>query len=302
MPSLQTAFPKIADYISYRISEEVFTINTKKIITAIVSAALTLTSIPFHTSFAQSTDETFTITFLGFDGEVLETIETLSGDPIDYSVVDTDKLTTNIDKYTQVKFHAWDYNEKYATEDVTIQALYQRATLTLLSEPSRTEFYSKSGAVSLDGLIVDITLVTQTAEFNASGNRVTEMSHVRIENTCYTLPATLDEAFKTSDTAEVSIYPPDSELPILKYNITYFDGLGDANLDDSVDSADASFILSYYSKVSTGKAVAISDEEFKCSDVDSSGAVDAIDASLVLNYYAASATGRSPNWETIVYG
>ncbi len=302
MLNSQTAFPKIADYLLYKISEEVFTINTKKILTAIISAALAFNSVPFYTSFAESNDETFTITFLDFEGNVITTIETPSGEPIDYSVVDTDDLKTNIDKYTQVKFHSWDYNEKYASEDATIQALYQRATLALLSEPSRTEFYSKSGDISLDGLVVDITLVTQTAEFNASGNRVTERSHVRIENSCYTQPATLDEAFKNSDTAEVSIYPPDSELPILTYDITYFEGLGDANLDNSVDSVDASFILSYYSNVSTGKDVSISDDEFKCADADTSGAVDAVDASLVLNYYAASATGGTPNWETIVFG
>jgi len=299
---LLTGFPKIADFLSFRITEEVFTINTKKIFTALLSLTLSLSAITFPASVAKASDETFTITFVGFDGETLEVIETPSGEPIDYSVIDTDSLKRNIDKYTQVKFHAWDYNEKYATKDVTIQALYQRATLTLLSTPARTEFYSKSGIISLDGLIVDITLITQTAKFNASGNRVTESSHVRIENSCYTVPATLDKAFASSDTTEVSIYPPDSELPILTYDITYFEGLGDANLDNSIDSVDASFILSYYSKVSTGKDVEISDDEFKCADVDTSGSVDAVDASLVLTYYAASATGGSPNWETIAFG
>lgn len=97
------------------------------------------------------------------------------------------------------------------------------------------------------------------------------------------------------------MFPLDSEYPILTYDITYFYDLGNVNQDSSVDSADASFILSYYTMVSTGTEAPISDETAKRADVDGNGSIDSVDASVVLRYYAEKATGGNPNWEEILF-
>ena len=67
--------------------------------------------------------------------------------------------------------------------------------------------------------------------------------------------------------------------------------LGDANSDGSIDAKDASFILTAYSKASTGGDDGLTDEQKAAADVNSDGMVDAKDASAILAYYSYLSTG-----------
>lgn len=70
----------------------------------------------------------------------------------------------------------------------------------------------------------------------------------------------------------------------------YYSGFetGDVNADNSVNSSDASYILNYYSKKSTGQAIDSTTEKVMelLADVNNDGEVDANDANEVLSTYS----------------
>ena len=64
--------------------------------------------------------------------------------------------------------------------------------------------------------------------------------------------------------------------------------IGDVDGDRLINSNDASKVLVYYSKSSTGKS--IDEKEFKKCDVNNDGRIDSNDASQILAYYAYAST------------
>ena len=77
----------------------------------------------------------YTVTFLDFDGKKLTELYVKSGEKIDYSTVDTSTLHTYPDRYTEKKFLQWSKTPDTTDSDITVQALYQSATISLKSEP-----------------------------------------------------------------------------------------------------------------------------------------------------------------------
>ena len=74
--------------------------------------------------------------------------------------------------------------------------------------------------------------------------------------------------------------------------------LGDVDLDDMVDSTDASEILGLYAALNTGSTAEDFDPGFiAASDVDNNGTTDATDASFVLQYYSYTQTGGKGTME-----
>lgn len=69
------------------------------------------------------------------------------------------------------------------------------------------------------------------------------------------------------------------------------DDLGDVNDDGTVDSRDASMVLSEYARLSTGGSQSFSQEQWDRANVNGDNAIDSRDASLILSYYAYTATG-----------
>ena len=67
--------------------------------------------------------------------------------------------------------------------------------------------------------------------------------------------------------------------------------LGDVNNNGSIDSSDATLILSNYSAIATGGDSTFSAEQTKAADINNDGKCDSIDASLILAYYAHTSTG-----------
>lgn len=285
--------------------------NFKKIAAAAVSA-LILTgaadNLLFSTSYniISSAEETTTetvvhsITFLDFDGNVMDVLEVEDGAAIDYSLIDTSQLSKQLGKYSQIRFHSWDNTPETASEDTVIQALYEKGTISLDKFPARTEYYSLDKQVNLDGLEVTITFSVQTPEYDEEGNRITVDTVEDISLSCYASPSSLSEAFSYGDTAVISIYPQNSQIPLASYEITYFPNLGNAVMDSAVDAIDASFVLTYYAKTSTGTDVELTEIEQKCCDVDRNGSINALDASLILTYYAKNATQQNPDWDDLI--
>lgn len=262
-------------------------------------------SYRFNTALSASATEDstlHTVTFLDFDGNIIDTLEVADGEEIDYSAIDTSQLSMHLDKYTQVRFYAWDQNPQTADKDLTIQALSQTGIIDLISAPSRTEFYSNEGNVDLSGLDVTITFITQTAEIDDDGNRVTVQQTVDITESCYASPSDLSELFAEGDTASVSVYPRNSNVALVSYDVTFMDNLGDVNSDGKINAVDASLVLTHYAAVSTGQAPDLTEEQLNYADASRDGKVNAIDASRILTYYALEATGQNANWEEILYG
>ncbi|MBO5162891.1 MAG: leucine-rich repeat protein [Ruminococcus sp.] len=67
--------------------------------------------------------------------------------------------------------------------------------------------------------------------------------------------------------------------------------LGDVNGDRSVDSSDATDVLTDYSLTSTGKESNLTDAQKIAADVDKDGKIDSSDASIILQFYAYISTG-----------
>ncbi len=243
---------------------------------------------------------THSVTFYGFDKEeVICTLELEEGSEIDYSVIDTQLLQTHLDKFTERRFLCWDNTPETVTEDVEIQALYEEAKIKLVSLPTQTVYYDKTGNVNPDGLEVTITITTQTAEFDENGDRISEINVVDITQSCKISPENLDTAFAESDIAEISIYPAGSVTALANYSISFISGLGDVNLDGSVSPVDASLVLSHYADVNTGVSDSESlllPEQCENADINKDGSITTVDAAKILSYYAESATSGNASW------
>lgn len=66
--------------------------------------------------------------------------------------------------------------------------------------------------------------------------------------------------------------------------------IGDVNGDGSVDASDASAILEYYSRVSTGNSTDTDKTFLASADINNDGTIDSSDASNSLSYYAYVST------------
>lgn len=66
--------------------------------------------------------------------------------------------------------------------------------------------------------------------------------------------------------------------------------IGNINLDQSVDSSDASDALAHFAKVQTGAETTLNEIQKKNADVNFDGSIDSKDASDILAYYAYAST------------
>ena len=78
--------------------------------------------------------------------------------------------------------------------------------------------------------------------------------------------------------------------------------LGDINGDEKVDAKDASEILVYYSKMSTGSGATITEKQLKAGNINGDALIDAKDASLILSYYSYISTHEAVSVYDFVNG
>lgn len=267
------------------------------ILISIMAVIMNIT--PFNAFAEDNTTVSHKMTFLDFNGNVMQTIEVSEGEKIDYSQIDTSSLHEHIDRYTEQDFNMWSATPETIASDTTVQALYKKATISVEGTPNKTEYYTPIGEVKLDGLSVTITLEIQTPITDENGDYYINKQTENIIKSCHA-DKKLDELFANGKTAEVNIIPIGDDKSIFTYEITLFDSLGDANSDGIVDAVDASFILQTYADLSTGEEVSLDDEKTKIYDVNRDTFVNANDAGYILTHYSLSSTGGTPVWEEIV--
>jgi len=237
-------------------------------------------------------EETFTVEFLDFDGNVINTQKIKKGEPIDYSAPDTDSLKFNVDTFTQRMFSEWDIHPETVTADTKIQALYTEAVISLESTPQKTVYSLDDIVLDTSGFKVTITISTQTTNFDGDGNRIIDTQVTDISSTCTFSPNNVQEVFKSADSAEIKIYPISSSVPVGSYTITLDFLRGDVNFDGVIDSSDASAVIHHYASYSLGVDDGFSDKEKRAGDFNRDGVVDACDASDILSYYAEISSGQ----------
>ncbi len=258
----------------------------------IVTYEITLLDEPVETKY--------TLTFTDFDGNIMETMEVSPDEKIDYSKIDTSALHTHPDIYTEQDFYMWSATPEYIDSDTVINALYKKATISVDGIPHKTEYYTKNGNVSLDGLSVSITTNTQTPDTDESGNYIVSSQTENITSSCYAEISSLAELFADGKTAVVNVLPLGDDKPLATYEITLFEELGDINSDGFVDSVDAAFVLHAYADISANGNMTLDEKQVKICDVNRDGLVDTVDAAAILMYYAQISAEKTPIWEEIV--
>ena len=259
------------------------------------------TSETTETTTEPTTVKKYTVTFLDFDGNPMGKLEVEEGMAIDYTLIDTSPLDKHLDVSTEQDFSSWDITPAVADKDYTIRALSRTAHIYLVKKPDKTRYFSTKGKVLLDGLQVYIDLSVQTPQKDKNGKYITEKSTIEVSSSCIARPATLSAAFGKSDNATITVYPIGDKKPICTFDIVCYRDLGDINLDGTIDSIDASIVLSIYANLAASKTYKPSDSTKKLSDVNMDGDIDAYDATYILKYYAAASTAKSfMDWDNII--
>ena len=194
-------------------------------------------------------------------------------------------------------FYSWDIQPETVEQDTVIQALYKEAVIALENTPEKTVYHSMSQDIDSLGLLVTITIYTQTNEFDENGERILLSEVTDISSSCTFSISNTKDAFAESDTAEIKIYPISSTVSVGSYQITFVPLMGDANQDGLINSSDASTVLSYYALSSMGNEINLTENQFKVSDVNSDSSINSSDASSILAYYAQLSSGGQPEWE-----
>lgn len=75
---------------------------------------------------------------------------------------------------------------------------------------------------------------------------------------------------------------------------------GDVTKDNVIDGRDATAILTYYAKTSTGDKGDFDEDQIKAAEVNEDGIVDGRDATIVLSYYAFNSVGNSKTLDEFI--
>ncbi|WP_295074157.1 dockerin type I domain-containing protein, partial [Ruminococcus sp.] len=75
--------------------------------------------------------------------------------------------------------------------------------------------------------------------------------------------------------------------------------LGDVNANGIVDAVDASLVLQYYAKISTGGDGGFTEEQKLAANVTGDAIIDAVDAAKILSYYAYVSTVKEGTPKTM---
>ena len=269
----------------------------KKLISALLSLTCAGMIIPHGVSAQENTQPAvYKVTFLDFDGNILTELSVKSGEKIDYSAVDTSSLHTFPDIFTEKKFYQWNMTPATTDADITIQALYQSASISMKKEPAKRRYTNTDGEVDLEGLGVSITLVTQTPELDSTGKYKTTTSLVNdVALSCEASPSSLSEAFKDGNTsAEIGIIPIGETKPLATYTIYLVENLGDINGNGITDAVDASTLLRRYADGT------VTEDLLLIGDIDGDGKLSSVDATFILRYYAAVSADVNNDWDDVI--
>ncbi|MDE6102719.1 MAG: hypothetical protein K2F73_07070, partial [Ruminococcus sp.] len=233
----------------------------------------------------------YTLTFIDFDGNVMETMEVSPDEKIDYSKIDTSSLHSHIDIYTEQDFYMWSSTPEYINSDTAINALYKRATISVDDIPHKTEYYTTNGNVELDGLSVSISTDTQTPVTDENGNYYVNTQTENITSSCYAEISSLEELFADGKTATVNILPPGDDKPIVTYEITL--------LDEPISPKYTLTFIDFDGNVMETMEVS-PDEKIDYSKIDTSSLHSHIDIYTEQDFYMWSSTPEYINSDTVI--
>lgn len=259
-----------------------------KLISAVLSAVVLISSGVYSRPSEADAAQTYTVTFLDFDRKVMFTQKVEAGGNIDYASIDTSVLHSHVDAYTEREFYGWSSTPTTVNSDITIQALWRTATISLDSLPKHHRVFASDKNISRDGMKVTITITHQLPEFTIDGEFKTVSEKTDISNSCTITPSTVDAAFKNGSHAEVKIYPVGTSQAIGSYEVYDYRYLGDVNSSGTVDAVDASMVLTSFVNSAANKDYEDSAEFIRRADVNFDGKVDSRDASAILSFYTNS--------------
>ena len=146
-----------------------------------------------------------------------------------------------------------------------------------------------------------IDISVQTPQKNKDGTYITEEQTIDISSSCVAKPAALSAAFAQNDKATISVYPIGAKKSLFSFDIICYRNLGDINEDGTIDSVDASMVLTIYANLAASKSYKATEQMKKLSDVNMDNKIDALDASYILKYYAITSTAKNVmDWENIL--
>ena len=266
-----------------------------------IQASDETTETPTETTTEPEPEPVFhSVTFLDFDGKTIAVLDVREGEAIDYNSVDTSGMRKHLSKYTEQEFSQWNISPETAENDLTIKALYRKATLSFESEPAKHRYFYADGEVDTSGLKVNITVDTQLPETDDKGRFKVSSSTIDISESCAAKPKSLAEAFKDGKTeATIDIIPLGDSKSLASYSIELISDVGDVTRDGKIDAIDASAILRAYADANSDPSKKISEDILKYGDIDDNGIIDASDASFVLRYYVLYSAQKSPDWREI---
>lgn len=256
----------------------------KPVISIMTAAAVLLGAAAYSTS---AETDVCTVNFLDFDGNVYYSLTVPKGQQIDKQIIsqiDTSNLRKQMGTRTQQWFSDWWGVPEFVTENIYIKPLSVTGTISLEKVPEKHKYYSKDSEIYKDGLVVDITLVTQTG-IDDKGSYITKSEVVDISSTCSVSPETAEEAFKSGNKSTVEIFPINSSQPIGSYEIAYIDGFADVDCDKIITGSDATMTLYEYTNLSSDPSYKVDESVMLYGDMDFDGILTGTDATLLLLYY-----------------
>ncbi|MBR3760421.1 MAG: hypothetical protein IKK47_05490 [Ruminococcus sp.] len=261
----------------------------KSVISVMTAAVIGSGTIQLTASSLSATaNALYTVRFLDFDGNTFYTLSVPAGQRIDSKIlssIDTSGLSRQLDTHTQQRFSSWWGVPDYVDSDVYVKPLSIIGTISLEKLPDKKQYFSLESDISKAGLVVNITLETQTG-INADGSYITKKEYVDISSTCTLNCSTAKDAFKSDNKATVKIYPINSAHPIGNYEISYIEGIADVDNDDIITGSDATLVLREYTLLSSDPDNYKVDESvLKFGDMDFDGVITGSDATLLLRYY-----------------
>ncbi len=261
----------------------------KSVISVMTAAVIGSGTIQLTASSLSATaNALYTVRFLDFDGNTYYTLSVPAGQRIDSKIlssIDTSGMSRQLDTHTQQRFSSWWGVPDYVDSDVYVKPLSIIGTISLEKLPDKKQYFSLESDISKTGLIVNITLETQTG-INADGSYITTKEFVDISSTCTLNYSTAKDAFKSDNKATVKIYPINSDYPIGTYEISYIEGIADVDNDNIITGSDATLVLREYTLLSSDPDNYKVDESvLKYGDMDFDGVITGSDATVLLRYY-----------------
>ena len=264
-------------------------VSNNTALTELVCASNQLTSLDVN-------DKALTNLYCG-DNQ-LTTLDISNNTALEYLDCNKNKfITLDLSKNTKLKYLVCSENSLTSLDlsNNTSFRLYSTEWYPAMCELNKYEIVLKNNTFDLATLPAgfDVTKASEWTNGAVNGNILT------VEDASKEVTYKYDCGHKEIDVfATFTLIPTTStETPEKPPVSAPTVSLGDISGDGSIDSSDATLVLSDYAVIATGGKSTFTAEQAKAADVDGDGKYDSIDASIILAYYAYTSTGGTGTLE-----